>query len=132
MVTVTGMLTSEGAQQVIETWLGTKSQALGKDHDIESLKKILADPVLTRWQKQAQQLQQNQSYWTYEHQVAVNSFNPSPNNPNQAVVDANVKESAQSYQGSQPGRSYKDNLRVRYDLVRQGDRWLIKGINVIR
>ena len=94
------------------------------------------DPLIDLKQQElmlrAQQLQQNQSYWTYEHQVAVNSFNPSPNNPNQAVVDANVKESAQSYQGSQPGRSYKDNLRVRYDLVRQGDRWLIKGINVIR
>ncbi|MGK7878631.1 MAG: IMS domain-containing protein [Crocosphaera sp.] len=131
MVTVTGMLTQEGAQQVVETWLATKSQALGKDHEIESLKKILANPVLTRWQKEAQKLKQNQDYWTYQHKVEVNSFNPSPNNPNQAVVDANVREAARYYQGGRETRSYNENLRVRYDLVRQGDRWLIQAINLI-
>ncbi|ACB49642.1 unknown [Crocosphaera subtropica ATCC 51142] len=131
MVTATGMLTLEGAQQVVETWLSSKSQAFGQSHDIESLKTILANPLLSRWQRQAQQLQQNQNYWTYKHQVQVNSFKPSTNNPNQAVVDANVQESAQYYQGGRVSRSYNDNLRVRYDLIRQGDRWLIQGINVI-
>ncbi|MDJ0728575.1 MAG: IMS domain-containing protein [Crocosphaera sp.] len=131
MVTATGMLTLEGAQQVIEMWLLSKSQALGKDHDIESLNKILANPLLARWQKRAEILEQNQNYWTYQHEVTVNSLNPNANNPNQAVVDANVKEVAQYYQQGQVGRSYNDNLRVRYDLVRQGDRWLIQGIDVI-
>ncbi|MDJ0659851.1 MAG: IMS domain-containing protein [Crocosphaera sp.] len=131
MVTATGMLTPEGAQQVIETWLSTKSQAFGKNHEIESLSQILANPLLSRWQKQARQLENNQNYWTYQHDVKVDSFNPSQSNPNQAVVDANVQESAQYYQQGRISRSYDDNLRVRYDLVRQGDRWLIQGIDVI-
>ncbi len=131
MVTATGMLTLEGAQQVVETWLSSKSQAFGQDHNIESLNKILAEPILSRWKRQAQQLQQNQNYWSYEHEVKINSFKPSSNNPNQAVVDANVQEVAQYYQGNRVSRSYNDNLRVRYDLVRQGDRWLIQGIDVI-
>ncbi|MGK7960225.1 IMS domain-containing protein [Crocosphaera sp.] len=131
MVTATGMLTLEGAQQVIETWLSSKSQALGKNHEIESLSKILANPLLSRWQRQAQQLERSQNYWTYQHNVKVNSFNPSQSNPNQAVVDANVQELAQYYQRGRVSRSYDDNLRVRYDLVRQGDRWLIQGIDVI-
>lgn len=132
MVTATGMLTPEGAQQVVETWLYSKSQAFGQDHNIESLNKILANPILSRWKRQAQQLQQNQNYWTYEHEVNINSFKPNSNNPNQAVVDANVQESAQYYQGNRVSRSYNDNLRVRYDLVRQGDRWMIQEINVIK
>ncbi|EAZ94144.1 IMS domain-containing protein [Crocosphaera chwakensis] len=132
MVTATGMLTLEGAQQVVETWLSSKSQAFGQDHNLESLNKILADPLLSRWKRQAQQLQQNQNYWTYEHDVKINSFKPDSNNPNQAVVDANVQEVAQYYQRNRESRSYNDNLRVRYDLVRQGDRWLIREINVIQ
>ena len=131
MVTTTGMLTLEGAQQVVETWLSSKSQALGKDYNIESLSQILVNPLLSRWQKQAQQLQRNQNYWTYQHEVTVNTFNPIPNNPNEAVVDANVKEVAQYYQRGQVNRSYNDDLRVRYQLVRKGDRWLIKGVDVL-
>ncbi|MDJ0599697.1 MAG: IMS domain-containing protein [Crocosphaera sp.] len=131
MITATGMLTQEGAQQVIEMWLSSKSQALGKNYDIESLNKILADPLLSRWERQAQQLQKNQNYWTYQHEVKVNSFNPSQNNPNQAVVDANVQELAQYYQQGQISSSYNDSLRVRYNLVRQRDRWLIQEIDVI-
>ncbi|WP_107668402.1 IMS domain-containing protein [Cyanothece sp. BG0011] len=132
MVTATGMLTLEGAQQVVETWLSSKSQAFGQGHNIDALNEILADPLLSRWKRRAQQLQQNQNYWTYKHAVTVNSFKPDSNNANQGVVDANVQESAQYYQGNQVSRSYNDNLRVRYDVVRQGDRWLIQDINVIK
>ena len=132
MVTATGMLTQEGAQQVIETWLASKSQSLGKDYNIESLEKILANPLLSRWQKRAQQLQRNQNYWTYQHNVGVNSFEPNPNNANQAIVKANVQEIAQYYQQGRATRSYNDNLQVRYDLVRKGDRWFIQEVNIIK
>ncbi|MGB5768305.1 MAG: IMS domain-containing protein [Crocosphaera sp.] len=131
MVSATGMLTMEGAQQVIEMWLSSKSQAFGREHDIESLNKILANPLLSQWRDRAQKLQKNQNYWNYQHQIKVNSFKPSQNNQNKAVIDANVIEAAQYYQQGKVSRSYNDDLRVRYDLVRQGDRWLIQRINVI-
>ncbi|MGK7940111.1 MAG: IMS domain-containing protein [Crocosphaera sp.] len=131
MVTATGMLTEDGAQQVIETWLSSKSQAFGKEHQIDSLDKILANPLLSRWRSRAQKLERNQNYWTYQHQVKVKSFQPSANNPNQAVVIANVQEKAQYYQRGQASRSYNDNLQVRYDLIRQGDRWKIRAIDII-
>ncbi len=131
MVTATGMLTEEGAQQVVEAWLSSKSQAFGKEHNIDSLDKILANPLLSRWRSRAKKLERNKDYWTYEHKVKVNSFKPSANNPNQALVMANVQEKAQYYQQSRVSRSYNDDLQVRYDLIRQGDRWKIQAIDVI-
>ncbi|NEO00211.1 MAG: DUF4101 domain-containing protein, partial [Moorea sp. SIO3I7] len=43
--------------------------------------------------------------------------------------DAAVKEEAKVYQDGilSPAASSNDNLRVKYELVRQGGQWLIKG-----
>ncbi|MEM8780304.1 MAG: IMS domain-containing protein [Cyanobacteria bacterium P01_G01_bin.49] len=131
ILTVTGMLTLEGAKQVIETWLSSKSQAFGKEYKTESFEPILTDPLLSQWQNRAQRLQEAQDYWTYQHQVDIKSLQPNENNPNQAIVEANVQEAGKFYRQEKISRSYDDNLIVRYDLVRQGDRWLIQGINVM-
>jgi hypothetical protein len=56
-----------------------------------------------------------------------------PQKPNQATVDAAVREIAQYYQGSQLNarQSYDQNLLVRYEMIRKEDQWFIRGINVI-
>lgn len=131
MVTTTGMLTLEGAKQVIETWLSAKAQAFGTDRNLESLERILANPMLSQWRDRAQKLKQTQDYWTYQHQVNIKSLRPNQANPNQATVEANVQEAAKFYRQGAVGRAYDDDLMVRYELVRQGDRWLIQKINVM-
>ncbi|MEA5508906.1 IMS domain-containing protein [Crocosphaera sp. UHCC 0190] len=131
ITTPTGMLTTEGATQVVEMWLSSKAQAFGKQHDLDALNKILVNPLLSQWRDRAEKLKQNQNYWTYQHQVKFKDFQANKNDPNKAIVEANVQEVAQFYQQGQKGRAYNDNLQVRYDLVRQGDRWLIQNINVI-
>lgn len=128
-----GPLTQETAQQVIETWLSTKKLAFGSDHQIEQLDQILAEPALARWRQRVETDKQNNAYWQYTHNVVVNSVETSEANPDQAKVDATVNENAQFYQGGQanPDKSYNDNLRVRYDLVRREGRWLIQDMNVV-
>jgi hypothetical protein len=128
-----GPLTQETAQQVIETWLSTKKLAFGSDHQIEQLDQILAEPALSRWRQRVQTDKQNNSYWQYTHNLGVNSVETSEANPDQARVDATVNENAKFYQGGQPSedKSYNDNLRVRYDLVRREGRWLIQDMNVV-
>jgi hypothetical protein len=64
----------------------------------------------------------------------VNSVETSAARPDQATVDAAVKEAAQFYEGGQidQEKSYNENLRVRYNLVRQQGRWLVKDMDVVR
>ena len=134
MLAPEGPLTEETAQQVIQAWLSTKSLALGSDHQADQLNKILVEPALSGWRRRAETAKQDNSYWQYEHTVKVNSVETSKANSNQGRVDAAVREVAQFYQGGRlnQANSYDDNLRVRYDLVRQQGRWLIKDMTVVR
>jgi hypothetical protein len=62
-------MSEEVAQQVIETWLSTKSLARGSDHDIDQLNQVLTGEALSQQQYFAEELRQTNSYWEYEHQV---------------------------------------------------------------
>lgn len=127
-----GQLNQDTAQQVIQTWLSTKSQAFGPDYQIDRLDQILAEPVLSVWRRRAQANQQRNIYAQYNHQVKVTSVQTNPANPDQAKVDAAVKEEARFYQNGEinQGLSYDDNLRVQYELVRQEGQWFIKDMAV--
>jgi ARC6-like, IMS domain/DnaJ domain len=129
-----GPLTEETAQQVIQTWLSTKSLALGSEHQVDQFQKILADPVLSSWRQRAETAKKENSYWKYQHSVKVNSVDTKADNPDQAKVDAAVNENAEFYQAGQlnQGASYNENLRVRYDLVRKDGNWLIKDMTVVK
>jgi hypothetical protein len=134
MLAPEGPLTEETAQQVIQAWLSTKSLALGPDHQVAQLEKILASPTLSVWQQRAETAKQDNSYWQYDHAVKVNSVEIDRANSDRAKVDAAVKEAARFYKGGQleQSASYNDNLRVRYNLVRKDGRWLITDMAVGR
>ncbi|HAC66155.1 MAG TPA: molecular chaperone DnaJ, partial [Cyanothece sp. UBA12306] len=133
MMTQEGLLTTEGAQQVLELWLTSKSEAFGSKHQVESLNKILADSLLSLWGDRAQKLKKNQNHWQYKHTFTIKDLKTTNNNPRQAIVDANVREIAKFYEQGKlnQSRSYDDQLQVRYELSRQGDDWRIKSIKVI-
>jgi hypothetical protein len=78
-------------------------------------------------------LQQGKAYWQYDHSLAAHSLQVKTLSPNQATIDATVKEKATYFQGGKEktNRSYEDTLHVRYGVIRQGDRWLIESIQVI-
>ena len=124
---------SEQSQQVVDRWLESKSAAFGKEHKIGELNGILAEPLLTTWRDLANDYLEDDSYREYQHQIKIRSAKVNPQNANLATIEAEVKEVAQHYQSGQldSTQSYNDNLLVRYQLVRQNDKWLIKDSEVL-
>jgi hypothetical protein len=149
-------MSQEVAQQVVESWLSTKSQARGSDYAIEQLSQVLTGEALTQQQYFAEELRQTGSYWEYEHQVVsveldaaaqnesssassstfgANQTDPgstrSPSSsPDEVQVIAEVAEAGELYQNGRLNlsQSYDSTVRVRYDLVRQPEGWRIQSI----
>jgi hypothetical protein len=122
------------AQEAIEQWLAAKAKAMGKEHQIDALEEILADPVLARWQQRSEKAKKNNSYWQYQHNVKIKSVKASKANPDRATVEASVNEVAELYKGDVVDRnsSYNDQLLVKYQLVRQDGNWRISQIEVVK
>lgn len=129
----TGPLTPEGALDLVQVWLERKSRAFGSTHQVDHLTPILADPLLSDWRRRALALKRSQDYWQYRHEVKIESLKTNPRHPDRASVEAQVREVASYYQNGRMNRqrSYDDRLRVRYDLVRENDRWLIERAEIL-
>jgi curved DNA-binding protein CbpA len=125
-------LDKETAKETIQAWLAAKSAAFGSEHQKEQLKEVLTGSALEIWQKRAAALQGN-NYWRYDHQVDVRSVTNNAKNPNLATVEATVNEKAMYFDNGKEivNRSYNESLNLRYDLVRQGDKWLIEKTQLL-
>jgi len=125
-------LDKETAKETIQAWLAAKSAAFGSEHQKEQLKEVLTGSALEIWQKRAAALQGN-NYRHYDHQVEVRSVTNNAKNPNLATVEAIVNEKAMYFHNGKEivNRSYNESLNLRYDLVRQGDKWLIEKTQVL-
>jgi hypothetical protein len=122
-----GPLTEDKAAQTIRQWFSVKAQALGKDRQVDRLSEVLVDPALSLWQRRAQDARRDNWHWEYQHQLEeVSQLKVSETDPNQATVEAQVVESGQLFENGQPSRTREDNLRIRYQLMRDGDRWKIR------
>ena len=126
-------LSEEDARKIVETWLSVKRSALGKDHQIALLDRILAKPLLGKWRDRAESLQQENVHLEYEHTVRVENVDFNAENPNVARVDVLLRETARAFRGGKPDlrRSYDDILRVRYELVRQNNVWRIRSTTIL-
>jgi hypothetical protein len=125
-------LTKQTAKKVIETWLSAKAAALGQNHDIDGLNKILTGAVLSQWRSVAQQEQEEKRYRQYKHNLEIVAVSKKGTDKDYVSVDAKVQEVTQFYQNSQQKKSSNENLRVRYDLVRKEGKWLIQRMSVIQ
>lgn len=126
-------VTPEFAQQLIQTWLASKSEAFGSQYQGDRMATVLSEPLLSVWKKRGENLAQSKAYWQYQHGLEADSVQVKSLSPTQATIDAVVREKATYFQGGKEraNRSYDDTLRVRYGLVRQGDHWLIQSIQVL-
>ena len=125
-------LTNKTAKEVIETWLSAKAAALGENHDIDGLNKILTGQVLSQWRSLAQQEQEDKRYRQYKHDVKVESVSKKGTDKNYVFVDATVQEVTHFYENSRQKKSSHENLRVRYELVHKQGKWLIQRMSVIQ
>lgn len=129
-----GPVTSEVAAQAIDTWFSAKAKALGQDRDVDSLKEILVNPALTRWQALARDAKKANWYREYKHQVNPDSIKVRQISADRARVEASVSESAQHFEKNKlvKRESYDSTLQVRYELVRQNGQWRIQNMRVLR
>ena len=131
---LTELLNQETAEQVIQSWLSTKTAAFGPNHAVNRLEQILVAPALSHWQRLAQRDKADNRYRYYKHSLKVDSVKTSQAAPNKAQVEATVKEVAKLYEHGQLNRnfSYDENLRVRYDLVLKNGKWRIGEMKVLK
>jgi hypothetical protein len=126
-----GGVTEAIAEGVIKTWLSTKASALGPNHEIEGLAGILTGSALSQWRFTAQQVRARDSYRMYSHSVRIENINKFDRDPDRALVRATVREITQFYENGQKRNSTDENLRVRYELVRQADGWRIQSMAAV-
>ncbi|MEI6442272.1 MAG: IMS domain-containing protein [Nostocales cyanobacterium ELA583] len=124
-------LTKDTAKTVIETWLSAKAAALGQNHDIDGLNAILTGAVLSQWQLVAQQEQAENRYRQYKHNVEIVAVSKKGTDQDSVFIDAKVQEVTHFYQNSLQKKSSNEKLRVRYDLVRKQDKWLIQRMSAV-
>lgn len=128
-----GTLTEDTAKVVVDNWLSTKANALGQNHNIDSLNNILTGTALTLWRNIAQQVKAKNHYRTFDHTVRIDSVDTIPNNPNQAAIEATVTEQANFHENGtiNQQRSYNDTIKIRYMVVKIGGKWRIKQMSVL-
>ncbi len=121
------------AQEIVRSWLSRKAQAFGPQHQAEALEGILTDSLLSQWKARSQTLENNNQYQYFRHSVQVENLAFSPDNPNEARITAQVREISKFYRDGELSEedSYDSTLRVRYDVVRDDETWLIDRIEVI-
>ncbi|MEG4120162.1 IMS domain-containing protein [Microcoleus sp. N9_B4] len=129
---VSGAITEESARQIVQSWLSAKAAALGPNHAVAELGQVLTEPALSRWQLMAEAQQRNNAHQRYVHKLQVNGVTTNPTNPDRAQVEAQVAEKAEVFDRSQLVSSRNENLRVRYDLIRQDGQWRIMDWQVIK
>ncbi|WP_293133453.1 IMS domain-containing protein [Microcoleus sp. bin38.metabat.b11b12b14.051] len=129
---VSGAITDQAAGQIVQSWLSAKAAALGPNHAVEELQQVLTEPALSRWQLMAEAQQKNNAHQRYVHKLEVKGVKTNPTNPDRAEVEAQVSEKAETFDRDQLVTSRNENLRIRYDLIRQDGQWRIMDWQVMK
>lgn len=123
-------LTKTDAQTIIQNWQTIKAEAKGNGYNSSKLKEVLAGSVLAEWETSVAQDKANQVYSKYTlNRLEVASVKP--NGKNQAMVEATVQEKREDFANNKLFSQKSDTYRVLYRLERQGQEWLIKGMQVL-
>ena len=131
---IEGKLNKNTALKIINQWLNAKKEATGPKYNLTKLNQILTEPQLSLWIANGKTLRAKNAYRRYEHQVEILSAEVNPQNTNQGIVKALVKEKSQYYLNGalRSNLSYDDNLVVDYSVVKEGNQWFIKGVKVVK
>ncbi|MBE9042046.1 ARC6/PARC6 family protein, partial [Oscillatoriales cyanobacterium LEGE 11467] len=124
---LSGSMDEALAKQILETWLNTKKSAMGSQHQIEKLSDILASPALEDWQQRSTSARDEGIDVEYEHGVEIVSVDSNEAAQNKAFVEARIREAETILQGGQQVGGGDSNLLVRYELVRQNNRWFVSN-----
>ena len=127
-------LDNKKALKIINQWLEAKKQATGPDYNVTPLNKILTGPQLSYWIGNSESLRDNNAHRRYEHQVKILSAEINPQNNTQGKIKAKIQEKSQFYVNGalRSNSSYEDNLIVEYQILKQGNQWLISKTTILQ
>jgi len=121
------------ASATIEQWLETKQAAYASDYDTSGLNNILTGPPLNATQNDIEGVKADGTYVEYSSRL-VEVFTVDPEDATDAdtiVVEAEVEESKDVFQDGALREEFSyanESVSATYELVRQGDNWLIQDI----
>ena len=124
------------AEATISQWLAAKRAAYSSEHDGSGLEDAVTGQVLRDSQNDVRSSKENGWYIDYTH-GDVNIVSVSPENAEEAdtlTVRAEVTESADIYDqfGRDPASYSEEVVSATYELVREGDQWLVNSIGDVR
>ncbi|MEL6260518.1 MAG: IMS domain-containing protein [Cyanobacteria bacterium J06626_6] len=121
------------AEATISRWLETKRAAYSSEHDTSNLENVLTGTALAGSETDLRSSIEDDWYVDYTHgDVKVLSVEPEDaTEADKLTVEAEITESAIVYEGGQRSDTYSYTNDVNtfvYDLVQEGDQWLIEQI----
>jgi hypothetical protein len=125
-------ITVANAQILVESWLQAKGRALSAQYNVAALDQVLTDPALARAKRRATEAKADGAYWEHRHTVKIDAIN---NSPGSGAIEATVNEISMFYNANSQldsKHSYDKNVRIRYVLVNNNGRWLIKDMTIIQ
>ncbi|CAI0548814.1 unnamed protein product [Linum tenue] len=116
----------EEAEALIRQWQTIKAEALGPEHQIQSLSELLAESMLDQWQELADAAHSESCYWRFllldlsivKADVVSDGFGMET-----AEIEALLEEAAELVDESQQKKNpnYHSKYKIRYALKRQDD-----------
>lgn len=130
-----GGLTIDVAKQTVQSWLNAKASSMSRSYQTDRLKEILVEPALAIAIDRAQTAKADGVYWQYTHpKVEIEPLTPIAPTANAATIAARVTENGNYFEGGRlkAEQSYSKTLLVKYNLVRQANRWYVKEMDVVK
>ncbi|KAI3982874.1 hypothetical protein MKX01_010357 [Papaver californicum] len=113
------------AEALVKQWQAIKAEALGPDHEVESLPEVLAESMLVQWQALADSAKAKSCFWRFvllQLSVVRAEILSDGKNEEMAEIEALLEEAAELVDESQPKNpNYYCSYRIRYVLKRQYD-----------
>lgn len=123
-------LDQQSAYVLIENWQKAKSKVLGSGYEVSALEGILTEPSLSEWRRSSENLKQEDAYYQYELK-SLEIKELEIKDQATARITAEISESRTFVRRGEviPSESNPNSTyRVRYDLVKQNQQWLIQDM----
>jgi hypothetical protein len=124
---VQGEMNPETAKQVLELWFNSKKAAMGASHQVETLDAVLTGDKLKEWKEEATGAKAENLSIDYIHNVEVTNVEVSKENPNEALVVANIREQRKYTKDGKQIEDQIDELPLTYTFVRENNQWKIRS-----
>ncbi|XP_020079652.1 plastid division protein CDP1, chloroplastic [Ananas comosus] len=115
----------EEAEALVKQWQDLKAEALGPNHQVETLSGVLDESMLFKWQELANSAKAQNSFWKFvllQLSILRAEILSDGGDCEMAEIEAVIEEAAELVEESQPKHpSYYSSYRVQYTLKRQVD-----------